>query len=196
MTLGLTGNIGAGKSTVRQHLSARPNLETFDADACVHRLLASQPQVASEIRTRFGPEFLNADNTPNRDALREHVFRNPEARHTLEAILHPMVRAEWQAQAARSNAAGRHFLADIPLLYETDSEASFDAVVVVACSPEIQWIRLLARGLAPETAQAMLASQLPIGQKIARASFVLWNDGSLPALHRQTDLVANLIFSA
>lgn len=194
MIIALTGGIAAGKSTVRTLLAARPGLETFDADACVHHLLDADAEVASAIRSAFGPSFLQSEGTPDRAALRERVFRDPEARRTLEDLLHPRVRGAWQEQRSRCAEAGRDFLADIPLLYETNAQTLFDAVVVVACSSGTQLARLADRGLRPSMAQAMLASQLPIGQKVAKASFVIWNDGSLAALGWQVEAVARQLF--
>ncbi|MFM8887398.1 MAG: dephospho-CoA kinase, partial [Chthoniobacterales bacterium] len=124
----------------------------------------------------------------------ELVFRDLTARQRLEAILHPVVRAEWSARLEECRINGVHFLADIPLLYETGAEDFFDAVVVVASSTTTQLGSLSARGIDADTAKAKLASQLPLGQKVARANFVIWNDGSLAALGRQTKLVANQLF--
>lgn len=194
MAIGLTGGIATGKSTVLRIFAERPTLETFDADACVHRLLESSPEIAEEIGRIFGPEFLGADGKPDRSALRHLVFGDAGARRRLENLLHPLVRAEWQTHQESCALLGRDFLPDIPLLYETGAEEFFDRAVVVACSPELQRDRLRSRGIDPDTAQAMLASQLPIGQKMDRASFVIWNDGSLASLGRQTELVANQLF--
>jgi len=193
--IGLTGGIATGKSTVRGMLMTRRNLEAFDADAHVHHLLRSNSKVAEEIRMRFGSAFIQSDGTPDRAALREVVFHDPQIRRDWEALLHPLVQAEWQTRRSRCIAAGVNFLADIPLLYETQSEAAFDAVIVVAASPAMQLARMRARGLTDEIAQAMLASQLPIGQKVARASFVVWNDGTLAALGRQIELLAKQLFA-
>ncbi len=193
--IGLTGGVATGKSTVRGILMARQNLEVFDADAHVHHLLRSDPRVAEEIRTRFGAAFIHPDGTPDRAALRNLVFRDPHARRDLEALLHPLVQSEWKNQRARCIAAGIHFLADIPLLYETQSEAAFDAVIVVAASPAVQLARMKARGLTEKIAHAMLASQLPIGQKVTQASFVVWNDGTLATLDRQINLLAKQLFA-
>ncbi|MFM8809742.1 MAG: dephospho-CoA kinase [Chthoniobacterales bacterium] len=194
MTVGLTGGIAAGKSTVRQTLANTAGLEVFDADAYVHRLLENDETVCAAFRREFGASYLRPDGKPDREALRELVFRDPVARRRLEAILHPLVRAEWSAQLEECRTKSSHFLADIPLLHETGAEDFFDAVLVVACSQKTQLDRLRARGIDADTAQAMLASQLPIGQKVARANFVIWNDGSLVALGRQIKLVANQLF--
>jgi len=194
MIIGLTGGIAAGKSTVRETLASRHGVEVFDADAFVHRLLEGDSSVAAKIDKEFGSRCLGDDGRPDRKALRELVFHDVDARRKLEGILHPLVRAEWLAQREQCLAKGAHFLADIPLLYETHSDGFFDRVVVVACSPSVQMIRLEARGLSAETAHAMLASQLPMRQKVEEAAFVIWNDGSMESLRRQTQFLANLLF--
>ena len=194
MIIGLTGGVAAGKSTVRETLASRHGVEAFDADAFVHRLLQSDSSVAAKINQEFGSRCLGDDGRPDRKALRELVFHDVDARRKLEGILHPLVRAEWLARREQCLAKGAHFLADIPLLYETHSDGFFDRVVVVACSPSVQMIRLEARGLSAETAHAMLASQLPMRQKVEEAAFVIWNDGSMESLRRQTQLLANLLF--
>ena len=194
MIIGLTGGIAAGKSTVRETLASRHGVEAFDADAFVHRLLESDSSVAAKVDQEFGSRCLGDDGRPDRKALRELVFHDVDARRKLEGILHPLVRAEWLAQREQCLAKGAHFLADIPLLYETHSDGFFDRVVVVACSPSVQMIRLEARGLSAETAHAMLASQLPMRQKVEEAAFVIWNDGSMESLRRQTQFLANLLF--
>lgn len=197
MIIGLTGGIAAGKSSVFQAMAtARPGLATFDADSCVHALLANEPRVAEQVGTLLGPEFLQPGGKPCRARLREAVFGNAPSRRTLESILHPLVRAEWMRLRDDCLAAGTDFLADIPLLYETAAEKFFDAVIVVACSQEAQRRRLEARQIPPGTAEAILASQLPMGQKVTSASFVIWNDGTMAALRRQTELLGKQLFAA
>jgi dephospho-CoA kinase len=189
MTIALTGGIAAGKSTVRQLLTTHLNMRVFDADACVRLLLETNLRVIEEVGRRFGAGFIRSDGTADRGALRELVFHNTEARRELETLLHPLVRAEWQAASERAEADRCNFLADIPLLYETGAELFFDAVIVVACSRATQFRRLQDRTISAETANAMLASQLPVVQKIATSDFVIWNEGSFATLSRQTELV-------
>jgi dephospho-CoA kinase len=185
MLLGLTGGVATGKSTFAQLLSERAEFLCFDADACVHELLATDRGVAEAVRREFG-----LDGPPvERRALREIVFRDSGARRRLEAILHPPVRARWQALAADARATGRRLLADIPLLFETGAADFFDVTVVVAAAPGVQRRRLAARGLEPATIDGMLASQLAMREKVTRAGIVVWNDGSLGALARQADLL-------
>lgn len=169
-------------------------MDVFDADACVHHLLDSDPAVASNIADMFGPDILLPDGRPDRTALRNLVFANHTAKQALEDLLHPMVRAEWQAGRERCASRRQDYLVDIPLLYETNAEGFFDAIIVVACSRGTQVARLSERGIEAKTAYAMLASQLPLGQKMSRASFVIWNDGSRAAFGRQIELVAHQLF--
>jgi dephospho-CoA kinase len=190
MLLGITGGIATGKSTVARFLHERANLTTFDADACVHELLATDHELISAIRLEFSlPE------TPiDRAALRQIVFLDAEARRRLESILHPVVRAKWQGLADGCRANGRSLLADIPLLFETGAAPAFDATIVVAASPQVQQQRLVSRGLEQEMIDAMLASQWPIRQKIGLANHVIWNDGSLAELERQCVLLLDALF--
>jgi len=194
MIIGLTGGIAAGKSTVRELLAAQTPLQPFDADACVRRLLDEDEQVIRKIHDLFGSDFISSDGKPDRLRLRESIYADAAARRRLEGVLHPRVRAEWQSLRERCLAQNSHLLADIPLLFETGAETYFEAVVVVGCSPSTQLSRLEARGIGRRTAEAMLASQWPIGQKTERADFVIWNDGSLAALGRQTELLSKQLF--
>jgi dephospho-CoA kinase len=196
MIIGLTGGIAAGKSTVRELLATGRELRVFDADSCVRRLLNGDPRIALEIRERFGSDFLGPGGKADRARLREAIYSDPDARLRLEGLIHPLVRAEWVALRDKCLVDCADMLADIPLLYETSAESFFDAVVAVGCAPSTQLGRLETRGFGQPMGEAMLASQWPIGQKVARADFVIWNDGSLAALGRQTELLANQLFPA
>jgi dephospho-CoA kinase len=190
MLLGLTGGIATGKSTLARLLHERANLTAFDADTCVHEMLATDQKVISAIRLEFSLPEAPLD----RATLRQIVFRDPEARRRLESILHPVVRARWQGLADDCRAHGRHLLADIPLLLETGAASAFDATIVVAASPQVQRQRLADRGLDQKMIDAMLASQWPIGQKVALADHVIWNDGSPAELERQCALLLDALF--
>ncbi len=195
MLLALTGGIATGKSTVARLLAERHAWTAFDADACVHHLLDSDSGVQAKIVAHFGPKVRRADGSIDRTALRNRVFADPAARRHLEGILHPLVRHRWKEQAAECAAGGHNFLADIPLLFETGAETCFDASLTVASCPATQAARLAARGIKTPVAQAMLASQLPIEEKIRRADHVVWNDGTEATLARQVDLLLELLFT-
>jgi dephospho-CoA kinase len=190
MLLGITGGIATGKSTVARFLHERANLTAFDADVCVHELIATDHEVISAIRLEFSLPEAPID----RAVLRQIVFLDAEARRRLESILHPVVRAKWQGLADGCRANGRSLLADIPLLFETGAAPAFDATIVVAASPQVQQQRLVSRGLEQEMIDAMLASQWPIRQKIGLANHVIWNDGSLAELERQCVLLLDALF--
>jgi len=196
MTIGLTGGIACGKSTFARILLADRELEIFSADEYVHELLASDSAVVKEVADCFGQDVVRPDGAISRPALRRIVFGDRKARHRLEAILHPRVRDRWQAQREHCISSGRHLLADIPLLFETGAEPMFDRVVVVAASAGTQMTRLASRSLTPAEAEAMLASQAPIVQKIRQASIVVWNDGDQTSLLRQASLAAELLFAS
>jgi dephospho-CoA kinase len=187
-SLALTGGIATGKSTVaRLFLELAPHTRFFDCDACVHELYRD-PEVMAETEAAFG-EVRAVDGTLDRAKLRDLVFNNPERRHALEAILHPRVRrACAEAQQAAAEEGREFFLADVPLLYESGFPMPRDWEVVVACTPEVQRQRLLARNaaLSGETADQILAAQLPIADKMRRAGTVLWNGGSPVSLSHQT----------
>jgi dephospho-CoA kinase len=188
---GITGGIATGKSSFVRALLKHAPAELFDADRCVHQLLAEDPAVHSALRNAFGPTVFGEDGTLNRAALRERVFEDEAARLRLEAILHPPVREQWIAQADTCRRSGTRLYADIPLLYETGGEAHVDRVIVVACSPATQRERLrLQRGLANGLIERMISAQLDLATKIARADHVVWNDSTPAALDDQARLFA------
>lgn len=190
MLLGLTGGIATGKSTVSRILRDRTGIAFFDADACVHELLAADEAIKVTVRS----EFALPDTPIDRRALGRMIFRDPEARRRLEVILHPAVQKKWQAMAAECRAANHDFLADIPLLFETGANTVFDTTIVVGASAVTQHQRLAGRVIEPEIIEGMLASQWPIGQKVSAADHVIWNDGSLAALEWQCELLLDALF--
>ena len=170
--LGLTGSIGMGKSTAAGMLR-RLGVPVHDADAAVHRLLAADPQVRAEIAAKF-PSVVTGD-TVDRQALGAAVFADPAARKDLEAIVHPRVRASAK-RFLRQHAMARAPLVvlDIPLLYETGSEANVDAVLVVSAPKFLQARRVLSRpGMSVERFNGILASQVPDNEKRRRADYIV-----------------------
>ena len=117
----------------------------FDADQAARQLTDEDEEVQRLLRERFGIEIFSANGDLNRGALRAIVFADSEKKRALEQILHPRIRQQWSTAAEESRQSGQLFLADIPLLYETQGEFLCDRVVVVACSQEIQQQRLISR---------------------------------------------------
>lgn len=183
--IGLTGSIGAGKSTVAQLLRAR-GLTVLDADEQA-RLVTQDPEVLALLADRFPGVVVGG--TLDRAALAARVFGNPAALADLNAITHPRVRARMaalEAQAARQGA--RAVVQDVPLLFEGGLDARMDAVIVVDAPLHLRVGRVMARsGLTEAEVLARNARQLPAAQKRERATVVIDNDRDLPHLEAQVD---------
>jgi len=157
-------------------------------------LVAGDPQIQNAIVQEFGSEARTSEGSIDRNWLRETVFGDVTRRKTLEAILHPPIRAQWTAQVEAARHAGACLLLDIPLLYETGAETACDVVVVVACRLETQVARIVSRrGLSPEMAGKIIASQTSLASKAARADYVIWNDAPEARLEDQAELFAGTL---
>lgn len=186
VTVALTGNIAAGKSSVAE-LFRRWGAVVTDADAIVRELQQPGTPVFAAIAARFGPAVIAADGSLDRAALRAIVFTDPAARADLDAIVHPAVaaRREELEDAARARGAGV-VVHDIPLLFEAADPDLFDAVVLVDAPVAVRRERLIRhRGLAPEDADRMIAAQAPAGPKRARSDVVIDNDGDRATLEQR-----------
>jgi dephospho-CoA kinase len=189
--LGVTGGVATGKSSFTGLLLRHLPAERFDADQTAHELLNSEAAVRRAVVETFGDVICDAEGNPDRTKLRALVFDDESKRRQLERILHPAIRMRWTARAAEIAREGGWFVVDIPLLFETQAEASFDRIVVVACSPATQRRRLTEqRGLTADLAEKIITSQLDLATKINQAHHVIWNDSSLPWLERQARLLA------
>jgi dephospho-CoA kinase len=189
--IGITGGVATGKSSFTRVFLQYWPADLFDADACVHELLAGDRQLLDEIRREFGSGVIAEDGSLSRAAMREIAFKDPGARTRLEALIHPRVRQRWIEMARDAKGGKRRVVVDIPLLFETSAEVECDRVLVVACSPRIQRMRMQTnRGLAPALIDRMIESQLDLAAKASRADHVVWNDGSPAALEEQARLFA------
>ena len=182
----ITGGIGTGKSHVRSQFEAL-GVPTIDADALSRRVLApGTPGLAAVVR-RFGFDVMNISGVLDRRKLASIVFADADARRDLEAIVHPAVQAATDEWFAAINPAVHPFaIADIPLLYEVGRQGAFDAVIVVACEPEAQLRRVMARDAVTATeARQRIAAQLPIADKVRRGHYVIRTDGTVDETNRQ-----------
>lgn len=184
----LTGGIATGKSTLlRLLLELVPTAAVFDCDQSVAALLRD-PEVVVLVREAFGPEVAEGTAGLSRERLRALVFREAAARHALEAILHPRVREEcleFKDQRARDGASPM-FVADVPLLFESGFDFGYERSLLVATTRATQLVRLKSRnGFDDPLAEAILAAQMPIEDKIPLADVVFWNDGPEDLLRRQ-----------
>jgi dephospho-CoA kinase len=185
LSVALTGNVGAGKTTVAE-LFKRWGATLIDADQLVRDAQAPGQPVLAKIVSRFGKELLQPDGTLDRAALRVRVLGDAQGLADLNRIVHPEVHRLRQALLATARARGdRIVVSDIPLLFESADPAEFDAIVLVDAPEAVRRARLLAtRPLPPEEADRLMAVQLPSTSKRARSDYVIENDGDLPALER------------
>lgn len=175
LRLGLTGGIGSGKSTLARLLEMR-GASVIDADAISRRTTEAGGTAIPAIEKSFGPAFLTADGALDRQRMREHVFADPDARHTLEHIIHPLVSAEILRQARTSESSCVVF--DVPLLVESPRwRPQLDLVLVVDCSPATQVRRVNARsGWDAASTEAVMRNQSPRALRLSAADVVVFND--------------------
>ncbi len=206
-TVGLTGGIGSGKSTVAERFSDK-GIAVVDADVAAHRLTASGGLAIDAIREAFGPSFIAVDGSLDRARMRAHVFADANERRKLEAILHPMIRAACEAE--RASAGSPYVLLVVPLLFEPTHDAmhgasqsastraiSVQRTLVVACDPRVQVERVMRRtGMSETEVMAIIATQMPAAQRIALADDVIDNSGPEDALDRPIERLHRLYLEA
>ena len=181
--IGLTGNIGCGKSAVGTMLEAL-GAEYVDADRIVHELLASGGQAVPAVSARFGAEVLATDGGVDRRRLGAIVFGDPAALKDLEGILHPLVRPEIRRRLTESGAPA--VVLDAIKLIESGLTQLVDSVWVVTCEPVVQRLRLTElRKMTIEEAEARIAAQTPQEEKLRHANIAINNSGSLESTRQQ-----------
>jgi dephospho-CoA kinase len=182
--VGLTGGIGSGKTTVAE-MFRRLGADIIDTDAISHGLTRAGAPGHQAILRAFGPEYALGDGSLDRARLRALVFADAAARSKLEAILHPMIRA--QAVSALAHAHGPYVLLVVPLLIETGAYRDLiQRILVVDCSEEEQLRRTMARsGLGADEVRAIMAAQSSRAQRLAAADDVLVNSADTADLERQ-----------
>ena len=184
--IALTGGIATGKTWVRARFDDL-GVPTIDADVLAREVVAPGTPGLTAVVNRFGRDMLTGAGSLDRQKLGRLVFADTDARRALEGIIHPEVRRsidEWFD--ALDPRVHRWAIADIPLLYETGRDRDFDGVIVVACDPETQVKRIVARdGLTEQEARQRVAAQLPIEEKAARGDYVIRTDGTLDETDEQ-----------
>ncbi|HEY1639051.1 MAG TPA: dephospho-CoA kinase [Streptosporangiaceae bacterium] len=183
LRVGLTGGIGAGKSEVSRRLAAHGAV-VIDADLIAREVVAPGTPGLAEVVAAFGPGILAPDGSLDRPKLGETVFSDEQQRARLNGIIHPRVGARMQALEAAAGPAAI-VVHDVPLITENQLAASYDLVVVVDVPPRVQLDRLVRhRGLNRDQARARLAAQASRADRLAIASIVIDNSGSLAELDR------------
>lgn len=190
LTVGLTGGLASGKSTVAG-LLAEAGFRVVDADRLVAELYRPGEAGAAAVRELFGAAALSADGGVDHRRLADVVFADPAARQRLEAAIHPLVRRRFSELAARAEEPV--VVLEATLLVEAGYAPDFDLVISVEADPAIRLERAVGRGLSAAEARRRLAAQGAGDQRRAAADLLLDNDGSPAALRaRVGELVAEL----
>ncbi len=184
ITIGLTGGIATGKSTLERLLRTR-GIPVLDADLVSREVMVPGTHALAVIIKRYGLDILSAQGSLDRKKLGRIVFQDVAERHWLEQLIHPLVRtrmSEWR------DADEQMKVLSIPLLFESGMTDLVDLVWVVSCTPAIQQLRLQQRDqLTAEEAQARIQAQMPLDQKVALADWVFENDYAPEQLGYQLD---------
>lgn len=190
-TVGLTGGLATGKSTVARILEAR-GVPVFDADATVHELYEPGGVGAAAVAELFGAAVLDAEGGVVRATLSEMVLGNPAARLRLENAIHPLVRRaveEWLISIGDRPVA----VVEAALLAETGYYTEYDVLMVVWCDQNQQLQRALERGVSAERARGLINAQLPIAEKKELADVLVDNRGDLEDLSKEVDRAWSLV---
>ena len=183
LNVGLTGQPGAGKSTVAAMFTAL-GVPVFDADAVVHELYGPQGEGAAAVAALF-PQVLENDGSVDRARLAALVATDADAMKRLEAAIHPLVTERRRRFSGKMRAQGHDYaLHEIPLLFETGMDADMDRIVLVMAPADIRRRRLRERGAAAYL-QELERRLLPEAEKADRADFLIDNAGSLEDTRRQ-----------
>jgi dephospho-CoA kinase len=184
LRVGLTGGIGSGKSEVSRRLASYGAV-VIDADAVAREVVAPGTPGLAEVVQEFGPGVLRADGSLDRDRLGELVFADESLRMRLNAIIHPRVGGR-MAELERQAGGAPVIVHDVPLLAENHLAGSFDEVVVVDVPPRIQLERLAReRDMPRAQAEARMRAQASRDERLAVATIVVDNSGSLAELDRE-----------
>ncbi|MBC2001688.1 dephospho-CoA kinase [Listeria marthii] len=185
-TIGLTGSVATGKSTV-SNMIQQAGIPLVDADVAARKVVEPGTDGLSEIVAYFGEEILLADGTLNRPKLAGIIFKDKAKREKLNEITHPRVKDYMLSERERYFEAGEEIVFfDIPLLFESHLESLVDQIVVVWTTPETELNRLMGRNdLTKEDALSRINSQMGIDEKARKADFVIDNNTSLENTQKQ-----------
>jgi dephospho-CoA kinase len=184
LSIGLTGGIGCGKTTVANMFAAL-GASVVDTDLIAHSMTVAGGPAMAAIRATFGDAYVAADGALDRAAMRALVFSDPAAKQRLEAILHPLIRAGAEAQGAA--ATGAYVIYVVPLLIESGNwHQRVARVLAIDCPEQMQIARVMARnGLQESQVKAIMATQVSRQQRLAAADDVITNVDGIAALAPQ-----------
>jgi dephospho-CoA kinase len=187
MKVGLTGGIGAGKSTVAD-LFSQKGAVVIRSDELARQVIEPQTPGFQQVIDRFGKDFVNSEGYIDRAKLAQIVFQDDAALKDLENIIHPLVRSKTN-QIIDQHTSETIIVNEIPLLLEKKMESLFDFLVIVISSEKNRFERLAQRGLAAEQATARMAKQVSDEERKAAADFLIVNDGNLDQLEADVEKI-------
>ena len=197
--IAVTGGIACGKSLVG-HLFQQLGVEVLDADVVVHQLEAAGGAAVLPIQKRFGSEVVDSTGAIDRVRLAAVVFSDAQARADVQAIVHPLVRAEIRRWLDRPSGCAVHpegvqlRAVLIPLLFECEWQAGWDQIVCVVADQSVQVDRLVRlRGFSVEQANQRICAQMPVAEKAARSHHVIVNNASQEMLAKEVERVYRLL---
>ena len=179
LTVGLTGGIGCGKTTVGEMFVAL-GCRLIDSDQITHELFEPGQQVHESVVREFGEAIVDDSGRIDRSRLAAIVFSGPSQREKLNSLVHPAIKDRQDAflENVRREDPDAIAIVDAALMVETGSYSRYDRLVVVTCRPEQQRSRLKGRpGLTSESIEARIESQMPLVEKAGHADFVVDNSG-------------------
>jgi dephospho-CoA kinase len=184
-TIGLTGGIGSGKSTVTE-LFRQKQIDIIDADVVARTVVQPHSKTLHLIAAELGNEVLNEDDSLNRAYLKDLVFQHPEIKAWLENLLHPLIRTQMQEQLAHTTSA--YVILAIPLLIETLPNPLVRRILLVDCPEACQIERTISRDhISPDLVQNIINQQSPREERRQYADDIIENDDTLQALEIQVD---------
>lgn len=186
LTIGLTGGIASGKSTVA-HMLKELGIPVIDADIIAREVVEIGEEAYVQIIETFGNDILQENGEIDRAKLGAIVFHDEEKRKQLNAIVHPAVRKKMMAQKEEyMNSGEQTVVLDIPLLLESKLTHLVDKIMVVYVDESVQLERLMKRnGFSSEEAIARIRSQMPLAEKVAYADAVIDNNGTIEKTREQ-----------
>ncbi len=185
LTIGLTGGIGSGKTTVTD-LFASLGVPIIDADVISRQLVEPGSETLLRIQAQLGPGVINPDGQLNRQQLRQLIFQSATARAQLDAIMHPAILAEIQRQTAQYHAA--YCIISIPLLLETKQQNEVDRILVIESNQPLRIKRVTQRDkVSDEQVHAIINSQASDSERRLAADDIINNNSDISALKDQVN---------
>lgn len=189
LVVGLTGGIGSGKTAVSDRFAAK-GITVVDADVIARQVVEPGSKALSVLREHFGPQALDEHGGLNRAYMREQVFSNPQNKHFIDNLLHPLIRTEMLKQTAAAQSP--YCILSVPLLVENQLNSLVDRVLVVDVSPATQLQRAANRDSQTQgQVQKIMDAQVSRDVRLAAADDVIDNNGDLLELHQQVEKFHN-----